>query len=158
MAQRKRVTQRNVTRADHLKFCNVEGWEDVPNARGKPTSHHITKELKLPDGRILRTRISRPAAKKHVYGKSILNHILEDQLQVTLTSFWDCVNGDPPDRNPDPAAPELEGERLPANLVWQLRKHVQVPVEEIATMTREEASRRVQEYWRNLNSGDTEQQ
>ena len=49
------------SRREHRRFCEIEGWAEVLNARGKPTEHHITYELALGDGRVYRTRISRPA-------------------------------------------------------------------------------------------------
>lgn len=149
MAHRRRVTPQQVTRADHRKFCETEGWQPVLNARGKPTTHHITLELELPDGHILRTRISRPADQKHVYSDDLLGHLFKDQLQVTVDEFWACVSdGIKPDRDRQQPAPPPVGEHLPANLVLQLRKYLHVPLEEIATMTRQEATDRVREHWR----------
>src|SRR4051794_41203434 len=58
------------TRDDHQRFCAVEGWVQVRNARGKPVRHHETYELSLFDGRILRTRISRPV-NRTTYGPAM---------------------------------------------------------------------------------------
>ena len=48
------------TRADHRRFCAVEGWRVVRDATGRKARHHVTLELELEDGRTLRTRISHP--------------------------------------------------------------------------------------------------
>lgn len=78
------------TRRDHQKFCITEKWTRVRNARGK-SGHHETYELVLPNGHILRTRISHPAHVPETYSKSAWGHILKTQLAVTAQEFWDCV-------------------------------------------------------------------
>ena len=78
------------TRRDHQKFCITEKWTQVLNARAR-TGHHETYELHLPDGRILRTRISHPANVPTTYTKSVWAHILKSQLVVTPQEFWACV-------------------------------------------------------------------
>ncbi len=107
------------SRRDHDRFSRIEGWTEVRNARGKPVGHHIAYELTLPDGRILRTRISRPP-NNETYGPRLWNTILTDQLHVTDAEFWACVsNDDLPDRGAagvsDPPA-----HALPAGLVHHL--------------------------------------
>lgn len=52
------------TRKDHESFCRTEAWELVRDAQGRSTSHHVTYKLPLHDGRILRTRTSRPVTSK----------------------------------------------------------------------------------------------
>lgn len=81
------MIERIATRREHQRFCEIDGWVEVLNARGKPTQHHITYELLLGDGRILRTRISRPANTDR-YGKGLWAHILDDQLMVSVEEFW----------------------------------------------------------------------
>lgn len=135
------------TRKDHERFCQVEGWREVRNARGGRTgTHHVTYELFLPDGRILRTRISHPANRTD-YGPSMWRHILRDQLRVSDAEFWACVrDGIQPDRGM-PAAP---AHALPADLVNLLVRTVGVAEAEVAAMTRHDAIARLQAYW----SGD----
>lgn len=77
-------------RADHDDFCTTENWALVRGATGKPVARHRTYELALPDGRILRTRISRPVDRTQ-YRDSVWSHILRTQLQVTADEFWECV-------------------------------------------------------------------
>ena len=77
------------TRKDHEQSCQIEGWTQVRNARGK-SGHHVTLELTLPDGQVLRTRISHPP-NRQAYGPSMWAHILRDQLHVGEEEFWACV-------------------------------------------------------------------
>jgi len=130
------------TRADHQKFCEREGWTQVRTARGKTGTHHITFELTLPDGRILRTRISHPPDRS-AYGRALWGHILRDQLDVTEDVFWACVR----DKIvPARAAASQPGAGIPAALVYQLIRHG-VPESEVAEMTRADALRRLNELW-----------
>lgn len=139
------MTDRAASRREHQRFCEIEQWTEVLNARGKPTQHHITYELALGDGRILRTRISRPA-NTDSYGKSLWSHILDDQLQVTQDEFWDCVdNKQRPDRTPPAHLPDAAV--LPASLAYQLVHTLQLTSEEIEALTLDEAVRRMTEYW-----------
>lgn len=135
---------RTPTRADHQKFCLTEGWSQVRTARGRKGAHHLTYELVLPDGRILRTRISHPPDRSD-YGPSLWSHILRDQLAVSDAGFWACVDdGVLPHRG---GTPVPEGEPIPLDIVWQLRDRVGLPEHEIARMTRQEAIDRVHRYW-----------
>ncbi|GGS62719.1 hypothetical protein GCM10010156_22100 [Planobispora rosea] len=121
----------------------MEGWSRVRDARGRSGTHHITYELRLPDGRILRTRISHPPDRIS-YGRSIWAHILRDQLDVTEEEFWKCVKeGEKPDRG----VPPVPVESLPADLVHLLITKVGLPEAEIAQMTREVAIARLQRFW-----------
>lgn len=139
------MTDRVASRREHQRFCEIEGWTEVLNARGKPTQHHITYELLLGDGRIFRTRISRPA-NTDTYGKSLWSHILDDQLHVTDEEFWECVdNNNPPDRAPVTEKPDVVV--LPASLAYQLVHTLQLTNEQIAELTLEEAVQRMTEYW-----------
>lgn len=74
----------------HDAFCVTEAWVLVRGATGKPVTHHRTYELTLWDGRVLRTRISRPINSSE-YGPHLWSHILK-QLEVTQEEFWNCVN------------------------------------------------------------------
>jgi len=138
------VTWPAPTRADHHAFCVNEGWELVRNARGKTSGHHaVTFELRIHDGRILRTRISHPPDGS-TYGHNVWSHILRDQLAVTEDVFWACAReGVKPDRG-QPAVP---AEALPADLVHLLIVRLRLTREEVAAMTREDAIARMQKYW-----------
>jgi hypothetical protein len=137
------VTWPQPTRQDHEKSCGIEGWQPVRDARGRTGTHYVTYELHLPDGRILRTRISHPADRSG-YGPSIWSHILRDQLQVSEAEFWSCVrDGVKPDRG----VPEPPPEALPADLVYLLITRVGLAESDVATMTKDEAVARLQRYW-----------
>ncbi|MBV9026628.1 MAG: cytotoxic translational repressor of toxin-antitoxin stability system [Streptomycetaceae bacterium] len=131
------------TRQHHQHFCHAEGWERVRDARGRTGTHHLTYELTLPDGRILRTRISHPPDRT-TYGPAIWAHILRDQLDIPEDAFWACVlHGMLPDRG----TPEPPRETLPADLVRLLITRVGIPEDHIAKMDKTEAISRLQHYW-----------
>ncbi|MFC9291436.1 cytotoxic translational repressor of toxin-antitoxin stability system [Streptomyces sp. NPDC057052] len=130
-------------RENHDRFCRVEKWLRVRDARGRTGTHHVTYELTLHDGRILRTRVSHPVDRT-AYGAAMWRHILRDQLDVTEDEFWACAQqGEPPDRG----APGPPREALPADLVYLLIHRVGVGEDTVAGMTRDEAVARLQQYW-----------
>jgi hypothetical protein len=136
-------------RDDHEKFCLTERWELVTNARGKPVRHHATYRLILQDGRILRTRISRPVDRT-MYSSSIWNHILQDQLEVSDDEFWACVDdGALPARGT--AAPRASA--IPLALVWQLTHTVGMDERDVARMTKEQAVLAINDYWMSQGGG-----
>lgn len=109
------------TREHHDDFCVTEKWELVRGATGKPVRHHRTYELGLWDGRILRTRISKPVDSS-VYSKAMWSHILREQLCVSTDEFWGCVNDEV---LPDRGAPALRIglDPLPLYLVKELGRY-----------------------------------
>ena len=131
------------TREDHERFCQTEGWRPVRNARGRAGTHHVTYELDLADGRILRTRISHPVDRSP-YGRSMWGHIPRDQLHVDEATFWACVQDKV---MPDRGVPTPPPEALPADLVHLLINRVGLNEAEVATMTKEEAIVELQKYW-----------
>lgn len=131
------------TRDDHEKFCTTEAWVPVTNARGKKVRHHVTYELLLHDGRILRTRISRPV-NRTAYGPSLWGAILKDQLSVQAGEFWACVkDGKLPVRGGQ-TIPEAA---LPLQLIIQLTQTAGIPEETVAEMTKAEAVQALSDYW-----------
>lgn len=121
-----------LTRGAHEAFCKTEGWQLVRNARGKTGTHHVTYELQLHDGRILRTRILHPV-NRDTYGQEIWSHILRDQLAVDQAAFWACVQeGIKPDRG----APEAPAGALPADLVHLLLTRVRLSETVVAPSAR----------------------
>lgn len=113
------------------------------DARGRTGTHHVTYELALVDGRILRTRISHPVNRSG-YGPSQWKHILRDQLDVDESQFWACVqDGVKPDRG----TPEPPPEALPADLVYLLISRVGIDESEVAAMSKDEAVARLAHYW-----------
>lgn len=133
----------NPTRADHDRFCQIEAWRQVRDARGRTGIHPVTYELDLPDGRILRTRVSHPPDRTD-YGPSLWLHILRDQLEVTEEHFWACVRSSVV---PDRGGRAVPVESLPADLVHLLIHRVGLAESEVAGMTKAEAVQRVNSYW-----------
>jgi hypothetical protein len=128
------------TRATHEQFVGNEGWHQVAS------THHDTYELDLPDGRVLRTRISRPPDKT-TYGARMWAHILRDQLDVTAAEFWVCVrDGVAPDRTPDDVPEEVD-DTIPVEVAGLLIHRVGLTRGDLVGMTREEAISRLNEYW-----------
>lgn len=129
------------TRKDHQQFCLNEGWTQVHNARGK-SGHHVTFELSLSDGRVLRTRISHPPNRQS-YGSSIWGHILRDQLDVSEDEFWACVRET---KRPQRGRAEVTTPSIPAGVVAQLLSHG-VEESEVRLMSRAEAIERLNLIW-----------
>jgi hypothetical protein len=137
------VTWPAPTRKDHEAFCAAEGWQPVRNAQGKTGTHHVTYELHLYDGRILRTRISHPV-NRNSYGQEIWSHILRDQLDVGQAAFRALVqDGIKPDRG----AAEPPAGALPADLVHLLITRAHLNEAEVAAMSKDQAIARMQQYW-----------
>jgi hypothetical protein len=131
------------TRADHDKFCRIEGWTPVSDAAGRTGTHHVTYERALPDGRILRTRISHPPNRTS-YGAGLWAHILRDQLDVDEATFWAAVrDGVKPSRG----AAATPAETLPAELALLLVNRVGLTREQLAAMTKTEAIERLNRFW-----------
>lgn len=131
------------TRADHEKFCRIESWTPIRDATGRTGTHYVTYEFALPDGRILRTRISHPP-NRTAYGAGMWAHILRDQLEVDAATFWAAVrDGVKPPRG---AAAQSAGS-LPAELAFLLVNRVGLTREQIAGMSRAEAIERLNRYW-----------
>jgi hypothetical protein len=131
------------TRADHECFCRAEGWTKARSARGGAGTHHVTYELALPDGRVLRTRISHPP-ERSTYGPSLWRHILRDQLQVSEVDFWACVKES---ATPDRGFGVPTEESLPVDLVHLLIHRVGLAESEVKAMTKDQAIARVNDYW-----------
>lgn len=130
------------SRRAHKQFCEIEGWDIVRNATGK-RGHHLTFELALQDGSILRTRVSRPADKTS-YGKALWAHILTDQICVSESEFWACVTDNlPPERSGSDA---VAVEAPPVGVVYQLIHRAGLPTDEVAAMSRQDAIDRLNQF------------
>jgi hypothetical protein len=131
------------TRSDHDRFCRKEGWIAVRDARGRTVSHHITYELTLPDGQILRTRISRPP-NRETYGPNLWSSILRDQLHVDDATFSACVNDNV---LPNRGQPQPQDPALPVEIASLLVTKVRLTQSEVAAMTKDEAIARLNQFW-----------
>ena len=131
------------TRKDHERFCEVEGWRQVRSARGRTGTHHVTYELGLPDGAVLRTRVSHPVDRTDD-GPGLWQHILRNQLRVDDATFWACVTKG---LRPDRGGPVRRTDALPADVVHLLVHRVGLSERDAAAMTRDEAIARLQRFW-----------
>lgn len=138
------MTSGPASRRQHVRFCEIEGWSEVRNARGKPV-RHLTFELPLPSGKILRTRVSRPA-NTEVYGSSLWSTILDAQLCVTEAAFWVCLDKRTLPEREAPAA-QVPAAAIPAGLAYQLIHTVGLTDAEVASMSRVEAIARMNAFW-----------
>jgi hypothetical protein len=134
------------TKRDHEKFCRTERWDLVRDATGRPVGHHLTFELSLPDGRILRTRISHPVDNT-TYGDRLWPHILKHQLEVTATQFWSCLrDGELPDRGGRAAPPPAS--TLSLYLLTELVERVGMSEDAASRLSMQQATAAIAEYWR----------
>ncbi len=115
----------------------------VRNATGRKNVHHITYELGVPDGRILRTRVSTPPDRTG-HGRSVWAHIVRDQLDVDEGTFWACVRDEQP---PSRGVTVPAGPGLPVELAALLTSKVGLSEAEVASMTKTEAIDRLNRFW-----------
>lgn len=117
----------------------------VRESRGRPVRHHVTYELALHDGRILRTRISRPG-NTTTYGAGLWRAILHEQLDVSEDEFWACVEDrQVPDRGQSVSEPSRAA--LPAGLVHHLIHVAGVAEDDVRSMTLAQALSVMTEHW-----------
>lgn len=136
----------SASRRQHKQFCDIEGWGEVKNARDKTVRHHITYERPLADGRVLRTRISRPT-NNDTYGASLWAAILrEQQLCVSEDEFWDCVGRSIKPSRPG-AAGAIPSQALPASLVYQLLHTLGMSEEQLASLSQDDAVALMAQHW-----------
>ncbi|CAM3780816.1 cytotoxic translational repressor of toxin-antitoxin stability system [Kibdelosporangium persicum] len=129
------MSEQAPTPADHDRFCTNEGWIGVRSAG------RTTYELGLPDGRVLRTRLS---ARDTSYGPELWHHILRDQLEVDEPTFWACVHDN---EKPDRGIAKPRPDALPVDLVHLLITRLGLSERAVAAMTRKEAIARIDAYW-----------
>lgn len=131
------------SRRDHLTFCRHENWQEVRNATGGRVAHHVTFELQVADGRVLRTRISHHPGKQ-TYGPGLWKRILRDQLDVDDAAFWACVN----DKIAPPrGAPPTPREGIPVDLYRLLTGRAGLSETSVRAMSTQEAIAAAAEYW-----------
>ena len=134
--------------ADLHRFCEIDEWEIKKTARGKKAGDHTRYTKTLPDGTVLRTKVSH--GREGIDDADLFSHILRTQLQVTAAQFWGTVDQGtkPPRPMTEPDAPPKEA--IPFGLARNLLTKVGVPQEDLALMSKEEAVARWHEY---LGSG-----
>ncbi|MFE6864114.1 cytotoxic translational repressor of toxin-antitoxin stability system [Nocardia sp. NPDC057668] len=133
------------TKKAHETFCRNDEWAQVRNAKGGTVAHHSTWELELTDGRILRTRISRPADSTD-HGPKMWCQILKEQLEVSSAEFWACVDDRVrPVRVSVVAIPAKEP--IPLGVVEKLLRLVGLTEDEVEHLTKEQAVERLNQFW-----------
>lgn len=130
----------------HETFCRNDEWVRVRNATGGVVGHHSTWELLLPDGRVLRTRISRPMDNTD-YGSKMWCQILKDQLEVSEAQFWGCVNDRVRPARTSGTVTIPDKEPIPLGVVEKLIRLVHLTTEEIEKMTKDQAVARLNQFW-----------
>lgn len=130
----------------HDLFCCNDEWTLVRDATGGVVGHHRTWKLPLPDGRVLRTRISRPVDNTD-YGPKMWGQILKEQLEVNEEQFWACVNDRKRPARTAGAVTIPDKEPIPLGVVEKLMRLVRLTPEEIENMTKAQAVDRLDKFW-----------
>jgi hypothetical protein len=129
------------TFADIRRFCEIDGWERTTSARGK-TGDHIRYRKVLPDGTILRTRVSH--GRGQIRDPGLWRRIWKDQLGLeSEEQFWQTLRRR---KAVERGRPQPSGPSLPGWLYRRLAVDVGVPEREIAAMSLDEARARLNEF------------
>jgi hypothetical protein len=129
------------TFADIRRFCEIDGWERTTSARGK-TGEHTRYRKVLPDGTILRTRVSHGS--DQIRDPGLWRRIWKDQLGLeSEEQFWQTLRGR---KAVERGRPRPSGPSLPGWLYRGLAVDVGVPEREIAAMSLDEARARLNEF------------
>ncbi|MGH2681778.1 MAG: cytotoxic translational repressor of toxin-antitoxin stability system [Actinomycetota bacterium] len=138
----------------HRRFCEVDSWQEAAAKPGKKLGNHRRYTKRLPDGRVLYTRISHGSGEYR--SRDTWGHILRDQLEVTEEEFWAAVDqGIAPNRGVQEIQPP-PGEPKPLWLVKNLRELVGLPEREIGAMTPDEARNTWDEWCMRPRPEDTD--
>jgi hypothetical protein len=133
---------------DLQAYVERDGWTEEPSlsrARRRTGDHRrYTKEL--PDGTILRTKVSHALGDE--IGTDLFKHILRTQLRVDEAQFWTVVRGRGSVAE-DAPPPRLT--TVPAWLVQRLLFTVGLPEAEVRRLTPEQAL----ELWKTFISRTT---
>jgi hypothetical protein len=123
----------------------VEGWTRKGTSRGKgKTGDHYRYTLTLSNGEILYTRVSHGSGQ--LDDPKLIAHVLRDELAVSEKDFWACAEKGKLPPRPRTPAPPASGEALDAKLVRNLIRKVGLSEAEIATLTKQDAITRWNEY------------
>lgn len=125
------------------RFCEIDGWEETTRGRRNPDHRRYRKVLD--DGRVLRTRVSH--GRGSIKDPGLWGHIWREQLALgEEEEFWSALrSGEPVDRGsqgpPPPSAPSK-----PGWLVNSLVFVADLPEEEVARLSVDEATQRWLEF------------
>lgn len=120
-------------------YLERDSWVEEPSlARGRRrTGDHRRYRKELPDGSILRTRLSHALGDE--IGVDLFKHILRDQLRVDEARFWAVVRGQV---QPSIDPPPPRSDTIPGWLVQRLLFTAGVPEAEVRSLTAEQALER----------------
>lgn len=131
---------------EHKRFCKIDGWQELKSAGEKQRDHEYY-EKRLPNGGILRTKVSR---NKKEYGTDFWNRIWREQLGLeSEDQFWEALQSKEAvarERQVDPP----KGPRIPGWLVQRLTQTAGLRWEEISGLSPGEALER----WEKFQRGD----
>lgn len=133
------------TFGDLKAFVEADGWQERPNlvrARRR-TGDHRHHSKRLPDGRVLRIRVSHGLPDE--IGHDLFHVILRSQLEVDEVTFWAGIHGAVrPTAAPAPDRPAP----IPGWLVQRLLLIARIPEEQVARMTPDDAAAAWEAYQR----------
>lgn len=136
---------RSLTHAAHRKFVETEGWEKKGTAGGKKKAgDHHRYTPRLATGEVLYTRVSHGAGQ--LDDPNVTAAVLRNQLQVTEAVFWNCVDRGVLPPRPKAERPETPEASLDATLMRNLIRKVGLTIDEVATLTKDEAVKIWQDY------------
>jgi hypothetical protein len=136
------------TYKDLRDFCRIDGWVDLKTKRSAVQGRkgqaldHDRYEKVLPDGRILRTKVSRGSGQ---YGDpNLWRRIWRDQLGLeSEDQFWEALRTEKPvDRTPVQPQPPASAATKPAWLHRNLVLIAGIPEPEVLAMSADEAHAR----------------
>lgn len=136
--------------ADLRRFCELDAWEEVTGASGRTGDHRRYRKI-LPDGAILRTKVSHGSGR--IEDPELWHRIWRDQLGLeTEAEFWEVLRA----RRPVPRGgvePERPlGPSIPAWVVSGLLREG-VAEEEIGGLGSAAAQRRLESIWSQSRGG-----
>lgn len=130
--------------SDLRRFCEIDGWEHVTGATGRTGDHDRFSKI-LPDGTILRTRVSHGSGR--IEDRDLWHRIWRDQLGLEREEqFWDALRARRPVVRSRAEAERPAGPSMPAWIVAGLLARG-VPEAEVRALGPEEARRRLEALW-----------
>ena len=129
---------------DLRRFCELDGWEELPRVRGGTGDHRRYRKV-LPDGTILRTKVSH--GRGEIRDPGLWRRIWHEQLGLASEDvFWRALSERRPvDRGgASPVAPT--GPSIPGWVVAGLLR-AGVKEADLRGLTADEARRRLEEIW-----------
>ncbi len=129
---------------DLRRFCELDGWEELPRVRGGTGDHRRYRKV-LPDGMILRTKVSHGSGA--IGDPGLWRRIWRDQLGLdSEDAFWRALRESRPVDRGDASPATPAGPSIPGWVVAGLRRAA-INEAEVRTLTAAEARRRLEAIW-----------